>query len=131
MLPHDGALVTTITWVRVKSRDETRVIRLTTIRHDDQTEEIRLDGKVIGFVHRAGLIFVALIGSRLDRALECAQSVMWDGAAAELIIESGGFPDAQASRFRGAEPNLANRYRIRSISPAIARQNSRRREKSR
>jgi|GEM_PF-5834317 len=44
------------------------MIPLTRVVLDDVDEEIHLEGQVIGFIHRDGRIFVALTGSRIDRA---------------------------------------------------------------
>lgn len=62
-----------------------RIVTLTVVECDDLVQEIRCDGHVIGFIHRAGRIFVALAGSRHDRALECAQSVLWEKVASTLV----------------------------------------------
>jgi hypothetical protein len=40
---------------------------------------------VVGFVEAAGPIFVALFGPRYDRAVEVAQSLSFDAAAAGLL----------------------------------------------
>lgn len=62
-----------------------RIVTLTVVECDDTVQEIRCDGQVIGFIHRAGRIFVALTGNRQDRALECAQSVLWEKVASTLV----------------------------------------------
>lgn len=41
--------------------------------------------RVVGFVEAAGPVFVALFGSRYDRAVEVAQSLSFDAAAAGLL----------------------------------------------
>jgi hypothetical protein len=40
---------------------------------------------IVGFVESAGPVFVALFGSRYDRAIEVAQSLSFDVAAAGLL----------------------------------------------
>ena len=40
---------------------------------------------VVGYVEAAGAVFVALHGSRYDRAVEVAQSLTFDVAAAALL----------------------------------------------
>ena len=40
---------------------------------------------VVGYVEAAGSVFVALHGSRYDRAVEVAQSLSFDVAAAALL----------------------------------------------
>jgi hypothetical protein len=67
----------------------TRTIQLTVVDLDHLTEEICLDGQTIGFIARAGGIFVAQTGTRLDRAEECGQCLVWDKAATILVALSG------------------------------------------
>ena len=74
--------------VRLEWRDRITTIQPTVIHRGNTMDEIRLDGRVIGFIHRAGHIFVALTGTRLDHAEECGQSVVWDKAFALLLTES-------------------------------------------
>ena len=71
--------------VRAEWRDGIRTIQLAVSRRGDLMDEISFDGRVIGFIHRAGHIFVALTGARLDHAEECGQSVVWDKAVALLL----------------------------------------------
>lgn len=40
---------------------------------------------VVGFIESAGVVFVALHGSRYDRAVEVAQSLAFDVAVASLL----------------------------------------------
>jgi hypothetical protein len=78
-------------------------VRLTVIDLDDLTQEIALDGQTIGFIGRAHGVFVALTGTRLDRAEECSQSLLWDKSAAILVALSGHRPEREESdRGRGA-----------------------------
>ncbi|MEO8907289.1 MAG: hypothetical protein ABI310_04345 [Microbacteriaceae bacterium] len=58
---------------------------------DDLNCEIRCQGQVLGFIHRAGRVFVALRGTRLDRAEECGQSLLWDIAAGKLVTACSHF----------------------------------------
>lgn len=131
MTPQTGGSVTRITWVRVAWRDEVKTVRLTALPHGGLTEEIRLHGHVIGFIHCAGLIFVALAGARLDQAVECDQSLSWDEAAARLIIESGLFPEEQTPPLRSEWPKRVAGARTRPTNPSLARIPSRVRQKSR
>lgn len=70
-----------------------RTIQLVVIDRDEVTEDLRLGGRTIGFVHHAGRIFVALTGSRLDLAEECGQCLLWDKAAAILVTTFGHLPE--------------------------------------
>lgn len=47
-------------------------------------EAIQCDGHTLGYVQRAGRVFVSLVGERADRAEECGQALTWDVAAARL-----------------------------------------------
>lgn len=132
MTPQAGGSVTRITGVRVAWQHDVKTVRLTALSHDGlTTEEIRLHGHVIGFIHCAGLVFVALAGTRLDQAVECDQSLVWDEAAARLIIESGLFPEEQAPPFRSAWPVRVTGARTGPTNPSLARTPSRVRQKSR
>lgn len=75
--------------VRVEWPGTVRTVRVTTSIRDDLTQEISVDGRVIGFIQLAGPVFVALLGARSDRAVECKQSRSWNLAAAQLVIETG------------------------------------------
>jgi len=79
------------------SDDVIRVIPLTVIDLGNVVQEIRLNGQVIGFIHRADHIFVALSGARMDRAEECGQSLLWDKAAATLVTTLGQTPEPEES----------------------------------
>jgi hypothetical protein len=79
-----------------------RTIQLTVVDLDDLTEEIRLDGQTIGFINRAGRIFVAQSGTRLDRAEECGQCLLWDKAAAILVTLLGRLPEPEEPDPRSA-----------------------------
>jgi len=79
------------------SDDVIRVIPLTVIDLGNVVQEIRLNGQVIGFIHRADHIFVALSGARVDRAEECGQSLLWDKAAAALDTTLGQTPEPEKS----------------------------------
>ncbi len=83
--------------VRVEWPGTVRTVRVTTSIRDDLTQEISVDGRVIGFIQLAGPVFVALLGARSDRAVECKQSRSWNMAAAQLVIETGIFPKEPAA----------------------------------
>lgn len=88
-----------------------RTIQLTVVDLDDLTEEIRLDGQTIGFINRAGRIFVAQSGTRLDRAEECGQCLLWDKAAATLVTLLGRLPEREEPDPCSAMPEHATGYR--------------------
>lgn len=54
----------------------------------NSTYEVRVDDVTVGFIYRPGSVFVALLGDRLDRAVECGQFLLWDMVAAELVTSS-------------------------------------------
>jgi hypothetical protein len=72
-----------------------RTVQIVVIDLDELTEEIRLNGRTIGFICRAGPIFVAMTGTRLDRAEECGQCLLWDKAATILVTLMGGPPEPE------------------------------------
>lgn len=117
--------------VRMERCDEIRTIEPTGIPLDHKTEEIHLDGRVIGFIHHAGPIFVALTGARLDRAEECGQSLLWDRAAARLVTESGDVKAVEDTPWRSVPPERASGYRNRAAGRVLVHQRSRIREKTR
>lgn len=88
-----------------------RTIQLTVVDLDDLTEEIRLDGQTIGFINRAGRIFVAQSGTRLDQAEECGQCLLWDKAAAILVTLLGRLPEPAEPDPRSAMPKHTSGYR--------------------
>ena len=51
----------------------------------DELVEVCIGETVVGYVEAAGPVFVALHGSRYDRAVEVAQSLTFDVAAAALL----------------------------------------------
>lgn len=65
--------------------DRIETVRLMVVPKGDDFEEIDVDRRVLGYIHQAGNVFVALAGERLDRAEECGQSLLWDKAAADLV----------------------------------------------
>lgn len=72
--------------VQVDCADQkTRAIDTVVIVLDKDNDEVRIDDVVLGFVHHAGSVFVALAGERRDHATECCQSLRWDVAAAHLV----------------------------------------------
>lgn len=84
-----------------------RTIQLTVIDRDEWTEEVRLYGATIGFVERAGSIFVALTGTRLDLAEECGQCLLWDKAATMLVGIVGRLPEPEEPDPRTGAPAYA------------------------
>ncbi|GAB3608311.1 MULTISPECIES: hypothetical protein [Humibacter] len=65
--------------------DRIETVKLVVVPRANDLVEIDLERHVLGFIERAGQVFVALAGERLDRAEECGQSLLWDHAAAELV----------------------------------------------
>ena len=51
----------------------------------EELVEVCVGNTVVGYVETAGIVFVALHGSRYDRAVEVAQSLTFDVAAAALL----------------------------------------------
>jgi hypothetical protein len=92
----DRALRTVAVPLRLEWFDgRTRTIQIVVTDLDDRTEELRLDGHTIGFISRAGPIFVALTGTRLDRAEECGQCLLWDNAATILVTLMSDLPEPE------------------------------------
>lgn len=88
-----------------------RTIQLVVIDLDETTEEIRLDGRTIGFIGRAGAIFVAQTGTRLDRAEECGQCLVWDTAATILVTLLGNRVEPEKPDLRvGAPEDTTGRH---------------------
>lgn len=79
-----------------------RTVQIVVIDLDDLTEELRLDDHTIGFIYRAGHVFVAQSGTRLDRAEECGQHLLWDKAAAMLVPVPSRSPESSCPDRRGA-----------------------------
>jgi hypothetical protein len=65
--------------------DRIETVSLTVVPKEDELDEIDFERHILGYILRAGHVFVALVGERLDRAEECGQSLLWDRAAAELV----------------------------------------------
>jgi hypothetical protein len=85
----DRALPTVTGPLRVECFDgRIRTVQIVVIDLDELTEEIRLDGRTIGFIGRAGHIFVAQTGTRLDRAEECGQLLSWHKAMTFLATSN-------------------------------------------
>jgi hypothetical protein len=51
----------------------------------DTTIEVKQGFETIGFVERVGPVFVSLLGSRYDRAVEIAQKLDFDDAYAAVL----------------------------------------------
>ncbi|GAB3388444.1 hypothetical protein GCM10027568_09460 [Humibacter soli] len=60
-------------------------INLVLVTVDGDLDEVRNDGGTIGYIRHVGRLFVALHGSRRDRAEECGQFSLWDHAAQSLV----------------------------------------------
>jgi hypothetical protein len=67
------------------SNDRIDTVKIVILPEGSDVDEVDVDHRPIGYVQRAGHVFVALIGDRLSRAEECGQFLLWDQAAAELI----------------------------------------------
>lgn len=117
--------------VRMERCDGIRTIEPTGIPGDRMTEEFLLDGRVIGFIHHAGPVFVALAGARLDRAEECGQSLSWDRAVALLVTEWGGVKAVEDTLCRTVPSEHGSGYRSRGAGRVLVRQRSRIREMTR
>ena len=57
----------------------------TSKRLSEELVEVSIGEVVVGFVESAGPVYVALHGSRYDRAVEVSQSLVFDVAAAALL----------------------------------------------
>ena len=47
---------------------------------DTERYEVTVSGETIGFIDVAGAVFVALVGSRYDQAVEAAQTLVFEDA---------------------------------------------------
>jgi hypothetical protein len=74
--------------VRVEASDDRIVTVEVTVKERALAQEISIGGTVVGFIEKAGRVYVALRGQRWDRAEECAASVLWDHAVARLVERS-------------------------------------------
>ena len=82
--------------VRLAARsDQLEAVELVVVHRDDELDEIDLDRRVLGYIQQAGSVYVALLGERLDRAEECGQSLLWERAAAYLVLNAR--PDRASS----------------------------------
>ena len=79
-------------------------IRLIVTRVGVDLDAVQWDSCTVGFVLRAEQIFVALVGSRHDRAEECGQFFLWGQAAARVLALSdhaeSGLTDCQHATAR-------------------------------
>lgn len=80
----DGASMRSVALPVRGSLDEIEVLELVAKSVDADLDAIQCAGHTLGYVQRAGRVFVSLVGERADRAEECAQSLKWDVAAARL-----------------------------------------------
>lgn len=83
----------------VNSADEVDLMDLDIVPISRDCEKIQYQHEVVGYIEHVGHIFVALCGSRLDRAEECGQCLLWDQAAAELMRQA---KTCRAARVAGA-----------------------------
>ena len=51
---------------------------------ESDLDAVECDHHTLGYVQRAGRVFVSLVGERADRAEECGQYLLWDKAADRL-----------------------------------------------
>lgn len=108
-----------------------RTIQIVVIDRDDLTEEISLDGHTIGFIGHAGHIFVAQAGTRLDRATEAGQCLLWDKAATILVTLSGDRLEPEEPDPRLRAPENTTVHNDRDTGQAPTRQRPRVHEMSR
>ncbi|WEK13383.1 MAG: hypothetical protein P0Y48_13110 [Candidatus Microbacterium phytovorans] len=88
--------MTDILPVRMPSARERRVLahppatteplpRIVWERIDTDAYAVSVDGATVGFIDVVGRVFVALGGARYDRAVEVAQSLVFEAAVASLV----------------------------------------------
>ncbi|MHB1234734.1 MAG: hypothetical protein ACYCZK_03565 [Microbacteriaceae bacterium] len=68
----------------VNAREEIVVLDLAVRSVEPDLDAIRCGDHTLGYIQRAGRVFVSLVGEREDRAEECGQYLLWDVAAARL-----------------------------------------------
>lgn len=69
--------------------DRIETVKLLVVPRNIDLVEIDVEQHILGYIRRAGRVFVALAGERLDLAEECGESLLWDQAAADLVRRSG------------------------------------------
>lgn len=67
-------------------RSTRRPSRTAWVQVDEDRYEVRFGPRVIGFVEVVGSVYVALAGTRYDRAVEIAQSLLFDLAVVSLEL---------------------------------------------
>lgn len=88
-------------WLRVTDQqDRTSQVPVVVRKIADDVDEVSRMGRTIGYIERVPPLFVALEGSRLDTAEECAQSQLWNSAISRLL-ES----DASHHRLAASTPD--------------------------
>ena len=96
---------------------------------DEGLVQVCAGERVVGFVESAGAVYVALFGSRYDRAVEVAQSLSFSAAAAGLlsharVVESLNDelakPDAPAKPERKAKPQSGSASAASALAAAPA-----------
>lgn len=66
------------------THDEIVVLDLTVKSVEPDLDALQCGDHTLGYIQRAGRVFVSLVGERADRAEECGQYLLWDFAAARL-----------------------------------------------
>lgn len=94
----DAKLEARVLWLPVADPQQ-RVDEVPVVvrRVADDVVEVSRTGRTIGYIQRVPPLFVALEGSRLDRAEECAQSQLWNKAAARLLEKDASHRRSAAS----------------------------------
>lgn len=72
----------------VNDADDVDLMDLDIVEFSHDCDKIQYDREVIGYIEHVGHVFVALCGSRFDRAEECGQCLLWDQAAAKLMRQA-------------------------------------------
>jgi len=61
-------------------------------RIDTDAYAVAVDGRTVGFIDVVGAVFVSLGGHRYDRAVEIAQSLVFERAVAALVARAVSEP---------------------------------------
>ena len=99
--PHSAGLLGThgsfVATVRVPDEgfgDTSRVspheVELIVREVDLDTCAVYVDGHKCGWIHQDGHYYVALAGDIPEHAHECGHALLWDQAAAMLLLQTGG-----------------------------------------
>jgi hypothetical protein len=79
----------------------------TSQRLRDDLVQVSVGDSVVGFVEQAGAVHVALHGNRYDRAVEVAQSLVFDVAVADLLAHVRTVDRIAAELSEPEKPNKA------------------------